>query len=140
MSNIYAQISAQNVVIAVSELAAPISRPDMIKLQSANAAGLGDIYDPNTGTFTPKGQQYRKVLSALEWVETWTPDEWRQLKDASQGTSNVAKRLDQLLDAIKLTGSFNVGSSVADTFYGFLESNGYITSQRRAELTQGILE
>lgn len=95
------------------------------------------VYPPEPPPATPK---YRKVLSATEWVETWSSDEWRQLKTAAQGTTAVAKRLDQLLDAVKLTGSFNLESQMATNFYNFLETNGYITPQRRAVLTQGILE
>lgn len=81
---------------------------------------------------------YRKVLTGIEWVETWTADEWRSLKTASQGTTAIAKRLDQMMDAIRLTGSFNLESATATAFYDFLQANGYITAQRRAELTQGV--
>lgn len=140
MANFYAQIDGSGNCVSIQETAESVNAANMILIPFLDGTYLSKRWTGSQWvdkTYVPK---YRKVLTAIEWVETWTPDEWRQLKEAAQGASTVAKRLDQLLDAIKLTGSFSVESATADTFYGFLVSNGYITSQRRDELTQGILE
>lgn len=140
MGYFYAQIDGNGNCISIQETAESVNSPKLILIPSFDGSYLSKRWTGiawESKTYVP---QYRKTLTALEWVETWTADEWRSLKDTAQGTSTVAKRLDQLLDAIRLTGSFNLDSNTANTFYGFLESNGYITAQRRAELTQGILE
>jgi len=105
----------------------------------------GWLFDGTDYTAPPAPpSEYRTTLSALEWVETWTADEWRTLKRAAAGQipavpEDVEKRLDQLLDAIKLTGSFDVQSPAAVVFYDYLESQNFIDAARKAELQQGVL-
>jgi hypothetical protein len=120
------------------DIAAPapwVSVPDAVQ--------VGWIFDGSDYTAPPDpGPQYRTNLSAFEWVTSWTEDEWSTLKKAAAGEVQavpeaVQKRLDQLLDAIKLTGGFDVQSAAANAFYDYLESRGFITAQRKAGAAAG---
>lgn len=105
----------------------------------------GWLFDGTNYTAPPDpGPQYRTNLTAMEWVNTWTDNEWNTLKRAANGDipavpAGVVKRLDKLFDAIKLTGSFDVASATANTFYDYLEAQNFIDAARKAELQQGVL-
>lgn len=80
----------------------------------------------------------RKVLSAQEWVATWTPEEWRTMKSDATLDSAEGKELDQLLDQVKSGVAIDLDSTLVVPLYDFLETESYITPERREELTAGI--
>jgi len=106
-------------------------------------AGVGIGWQWNGTTWRapePPPTVYRKILSGLEWVETFTADEWRSLKSLSQQDTTPGRRLDQLLDAIKLTNSVDIASPKMQQFYSYLVNQGWITQARADELQTGIQE
>ena len=96
-------------------------------------------YSYSGGVFTAPAPVYRKLLSGIEWIETWTDQEWRTLKNAATQDNAVGRTLDKFLDAIRITNSLDLNSTRATQFYNYLEASGFITAQRKAELTQGVL-
>jgi len=80
----------------------------------------------------------RKVLTAQEWVATWTPDEYRTMKSDALLDTTEGKELDQLLDQVKAGVAIDLNSALVTPLYDFLETEEYITPERRTELTAGI--
>lgn len=117
-----------------------------VALPEEVVVAIGWSYDGSV--FTPPvvpDPAPRTLLTQAEWIESWTAAEWRQLKRAASGAlspspvpDNVSNKLDQLLDSIRLTNSFDVQSEKANQFYGYLVAQGFITQARADELQSGI--
>ena len=105
---------------------------------TGTAVSIKDLYDGNVFSPAPYVPRYRTLLTAEEFVDSWSSAEWRSLKNLAAGTGNVAEKLDQLLDAIKLTNSFDVNGTKAGQFYGYLVTQAFITQARADELQLGI--
>lgn len=133
---LYAEVVSGKVRRVVKADSAP-SRGAWVDTKDSGA-WIGWTYDGTT--FSAPPAEYRKVLTGPEWVETWTPTEWRTLKNARSGASGAAEKLDQFLDAIQITNSLDLESPIAVRFYNWLETNGFITAERKAQLTQGVRE
>jgi len=110
-------------------------------VEATGGAGIGWQWDGTTWSEpAPPPTVYRKLLTGLEWVETFTADEWHSLKSFSQQDTTPGRRLDQLLDAIKLTNSIDISSPKMQQFYAYLVNQGWITQARADELQTGISE
>jgi len=96
-------------------------------------------------TFTPPQLQevtnYRTILTGTEWVELFTDQEWKWLKQKRNEATAAGERLDQMMDAIRWTNSIDTATSQMDEFYAWLVTQGIPGGQTRVdELRQGIAE
>jgi len=139
----YAEVEngvAVNVIIAEPEFIA--EQPGTwVDITNEAGVGIGWQWDGTTWTEpAPPAPVTRYVLTGLEWVQTWTEDEWRSLKTLAQQDTTPGRRLDQLLDAIKLTNSVDLESGTMQQFYSYIVAQGWITQARADELQAGIQE
>lgn len=116
-----------------------------VDVTNNNDVNIGWLYNGVDFTAPPPGPiVYRTVLSHQEWVNTWTPEEWKSLNDAANGTSvppvsqEVSDTISQFLASVSASNSIDVASTQADTDYNYLEANGFISADRKAELQRGI--
>jgi len=90
----------------------------------------------------PPGPTYRKLLMGAEWIELFTPAEWKWLKARRDDGTTAGDRLDQMLDSIRWLDAVNVevGGSI-DEFYNWLLNQGIPGGQVRIdELREGIID
>lgn len=106
------------------------------------SVGVGWTYDSSTGTFTNPGDAtvYRKTLTAFEWVELWTDDEWYTLETDAAVNDADGKYLRRVLGAIKVSPTVQIDSARMTAFYSWLVTNAYINEARKTVLTTGIAE
>ncbi|AWL11934.1 hypothetical protein HMF8227_01459 [Saliniradius amylolyticus] len=53
MSNYYAQLNAENIVVGVSQLSGEVDNPALVPVPEYDSALVGQQYDPATGEFSP---------------------------------------------------------------------------------------
>jgi len=135
MSNFYAQISS-NVVVGVSQLAGSVSASDMIPIDSLTDVSPGDVYDPETETFsTPDPVSTPRLrLTKREFRNQFTFFEKQTIYTAAETSVNIRIFLDDLMAAeyIDVDSAETIGGVQA------LESATLIASGRSAEILAGV--
>ena len=137
MSNFYAQISS-NVVVGVSQLAGSVSASDMIPIASLTAVSTGDVYDPETETFsTPDTVSTPRLrLTKLEFRNQFTFAEKQAIYTAARSVVDVEIFLDDLMAAeyIDVDSAETIGGVQA------LETATLIGTGRADEILAGVTD
>ena len=137
MSNFYAQISS-NVVVGVSQLAGSVSASGMIPIDSLTDVSPGDVYDPETETFsTPDPVSTPRLrLTKREFRNQFTFAEKQAIYTAARSVVDVEIFLDDLMAAeyIDVDSAETIGGVQA------LESATLIASGRSAEILAGVTD
>ena len=137
MSNFYAQIS-DNVVIGVSQVKDTISASNMIPIASLTAVSTGDVYEPNTETFsTPEPVITQRLrLTKLEFRNQFTFAEKQAIYTAARSVVDVEIFLDDLMAAeyIDVDSAETIGGVQA------LESATLIGTGRADEILAGVTD
>ena len=135
MSNFYAQISS-NVVVGVSQLAGSVSASGMIPIDSLTDVSPGDVYDPETETFsTPDPVSTPRLrLTKREFRNKFTFAEKQAIYTAARSVVDVQIFLDDLMAAeyIDVDSAETIGGVQA------LESDTLIASGRADEILAGV--
>ena len=135
MPNFYAQISS-NVVVGVSQLAGSVSASGMIPIDSLTDVSPGDVYDPETETFsTPDPVSTPRLrLTKREFRNQFTFAEKQAIYTAARSVVDVQIFLDDLMAAeyIDVDSAETIGGVQA------LESDTLIASGRSAEILAGV--
>ena len=135
MPNFYAQISS-NVVVGVSQLAGSVSASDMIPIDSLTDVSPGDVYDPETETFsTPDPVSTPRLrLTKREFRNQFTFAEKQAIYTAAETSVYIRIFLDDLMAAeyIDVDSAETIGGVQA------LESETLIASGRSAEILAGV--
>jgi len=137
MSNFYAQIS-DNVVIGVSQVKDTISAANMIPIASLTAVSTGDVYEPNTETFsTPEPVITPRLrLTKLEFRNQFTFAEKQAIYTAARSVVDVQIFLDDLMAAeyIDVDSAETIGGVQA------LETATLIGTGRADEILAGVTD
>ena len=137
MPNFYAQISS-NVVVGVSQLAGSVSASGMIPIDSLTDVSPGDVYDPETETFsTPDPVSTPRLrLTKREFRNQFTFAEKQAIYTAARSVVDVQIFLDDLMAAeyIDVDSAETIGGVQA------LESDTLIASGRSAEILAGVTD
>jgi len=137
MSNFYAQIS-DNVVIGISQLAGSVSASDMIPIASLTAVSTGDVYDPETETFsTPDPVSTPRLrLTKLEFRNQFSFAEKQAIYTAARSVVDVEIFLDDLMAAeyIDVDSAETIGGVQA------LETATLIGTGRADEILAGVTD
>ena len=135
MPNFYAQISS-NVVVGVSQLAGSVSASDMIPIDSLTDVSPGDVYDPETETFsTPDPVSTPRLrLTKREFRNQFTFSEKQAIYTAAETSVYIRIFLDDLMAAeyIDCDNSDTVASVSA------LETATLIGTGRADEILAGV--
>ena len=137
MSNFYAQIS-DNVVVGVSQVKDTISAANMIPIASLTAVSTGDVYDPETETFsTPDPVSTPRLrLTKREFRNKFTFAEKQAIYTAAETSVDIRIFLDDLMAAeyIECDNSDTVASVSA------LETATLIGTGRADEILAGVTD
>ena len=137
MSNFYAQISS-NVVVGVSQLAGSVSASDMIPIDSLTDVSPGDVYDPETETFSTPDPVItpRLRLTKREFRNQFTFAEKQAIYTAAETSVYIRIFLDDLMAAeyIDCDNSDTVASVSA------LETATLIGTGRADEILAGVTD
>lgn len=138
MSNFYAQLS-ENVVVGVSQVGDVINAPHMIPIASLDAVSLGDVYNPDTGTFStppPPVTPPRLRLTKLEFRNQFTFAEKQAIYTAAETSVDIEIFLDDLMVAeyIDCDNSNTIANVNA------LETAGLIAAGRADEILAGVTD
>ena len=137
MSNFYAQIS-DNVVIGISQVKDTISAANMIPIASLTAVSTGDVYDPETETFsTPDPVSTPRLrLTKREFRNQFTFAEKQAIYTAAETSVDIRIFLDDLMAAeyIDCDNSDTVASVSA------LETATLIVTGRADEILAGVTD
>jgi len=137
MPNFYAQISS-NVVVGVSQLAGSVSASGMIPIDSLTDVSPGDVYDPETETFsTPDPVSTPRLrLTKREFRNQFTAAEKQAIYTAAETSVYIRIFLDDLMAAeyIDVDSAETIGGVQA------LESDTLIASGRSAEILAGVTD
>lgn len=132
-----------NVIMATPAQVIPLPGT-WVDVSALPDVGIGWGYD--AGDFYPPPAPppvFKKLLTAEEWVDTFTPGEWRKIKKAGAGTlagvdDSDSEKIDQVLDSVRMTGGFDLNRAKATRFYNALRGAGIINNARKAELLAGV--
>ena len=137
MPNFYAQISS-NVVVGVSQLAGSVSASGMIPIDSLTDVSPGDVYDPETETFsTPEPVITPRLrLTKLEFRNQFTFAEKQAIYTAARSVVDVEIFLDDLMAAeyIDVDSAETIGGVQA------LETATLIGTGRADEILAGVTD
>ena len=137
MPNFYAQISS-NVVVGVSQLAGSVSASGMIPIDSLTDVSPGDVYDPETETFsTPDPVSTPRLrLTKREFRNQFTFSEKQAIYTAAETSVDIRIFLDDLMAAeyIDCDNSDTVASVSA------LETATLIGTGRADEILAGVTD
>jgi len=137
MYNFYAQISS-NVVVGVSQLAGSVSASGMIPIDSLTDVSPGDVYDPETETFsTPDPVSTPRLrLTKREFRNQFTFAEKQAIYTAAETSVDIRIFLDDLMAAkyIDCDNSDTVASVSA------LETATLIGTGRADEILAGVTD
>ena len=137
MPNFYAQISS-NVVVGVSQLAGSVSASGMIPIDSLTDVSPGDVYDPETETFsTPDPVSTPRLrLTKREFRNQFTFAEKQAIYTAARSVVDVQIFLDDLMAAeyIDVDSAETIGGVQA------LESATLIGTGRADEILAGVTD
>ena len=137
MPNFYAQISS-NVVVGVSQLAGSVSASGMIPIDSLTDVSPGDVYDPETETFsTPDPVSTPRLrLTKLEFRNQFSFAEKQAIYTAARSVVDVEIFLDDLMAAeyIDVDSAETIGGVQA------LETATLIGTGRADEILAGVTD
>ena len=137
MPNFYAQISS-NVVVGVSQLAGSVSASGMIPIDSLTDVSPGDVYDPETETFsTPDPVSTPRLrLTKREFRNKFTFAEKQAIYTAARSVVDVEIFLDDLMAAeyIDVDSAETIGGVQA------LETATLIGTGRADEILAGVTD
>ena len=140
----YAQIDGDRRCIAVITGDDILIDPDYIEIPSLDVSLLRQQHDAGTDTWSPGPPVYRTLLTFEEWADSLGDDIYDEIIESAYTKGHrpdaIRKRLRRLVDAIRMTNSFDVASSKADQLYQRLETAGVITPAERADLQRGVPE
>jgi hypothetical protein len=133
MSNFYAQLNGSNVVIGISELAAPSVNPSLVSIESFDTALIGKVWN-GTAFVDGPAPGNRTRLTRLEFRNQLTDAEKVAIYTAAESSVSIKIMLDDLgaAEYVELTDARTIAALNA------LETATLIGEGRAAEILAGI--